>query len=241
MRYGIFSDVHSNLEALEAVLGALTQDRIDRLLCAGDLVGYGADPTPCLKSLREKTVQAVCGNHDQAVAGGMDLDWFNKPAQAAVLWTRANLPEAEQSVLKRLPYIWQDGQVTLAHGSLHEPERFHYVLDLETARASLHVQKTPVAFIGHTHVPGFFLQKGEEISFSRERQWRVDPVGKLLVNVGSVGQPRDGDPRACYCLYDTAAETVELRRVAYPVERTQEKIRKAGLPEFLAERLEYGY
>ena len=241
MRLCVFSDVHSNLEALESVLKAAASAKVDRILCAGDLVGYGPDPVACIQLLREHATQVVCGNHDWAAVGRLELEWFNEFARAGVEWTRQQLTDLERDYLKGCSLIWQDSDVTLAHGSLHEPEKFHYVLDTAHAGASLEIQKTPVAFIGHTHVPGIFIQEGSSVSFLRTPEIRIDRRLKYLINVGSVGQPRDGDPRACWCLYDMENATCEVRRVPYPVELTQAKVRAAGLPEFLAERLAYGY
>jgi len=243
MRLAVVSDVHSNLEALEAVLDAIDKVGVDQILCAGDMVGYGADPSACLRLLQERVGRAVLGNHDSAAVGEMALDWFNEAAAAAVRWTRDQLSPLERGTLQALELTWQssDGEVSLAHGSLHEPDKFHYLLDLNSAAQSFQVQKTPVAFIGHTHVPGVFREDGSKITFAREGEFRVKTGVKYLVNVGSVGQPRDGDPRAAFCLYDTAARTIEIRRVAYLLSQTQAKIRKAGLPEFLAERLAFGY
>jgi len=241
MRYGVFSDVHSNLEALEVVLSALVKEGVDQLLCAGDLVGYGPDPDQCLALLRTHKVQLVCGNHDLAVADGMDLNWFNQAAKEAVLWTRSRLPPSERDALKALPFVWENGEGTLVHGSLHEPDRFHYVLDAATASRSLDLQKTIVTFIGHTHVPGVFVQEGSRIDFTRQELLTIDPARRYLVNVGSVGQPRDGDPKACTCVYDTETQTLQTRRIPYPIEAVQAKMRKVGLPEFLAERLAFGF
>ncbi|MBI3312165.1 MAG: metallophosphoesterase family protein [Candidatus Omnitrophica bacterium] len=239
MRYGIFSDVHSNWDALEAVLRELRREKVDRLLCAGDLVGYGADPAACLGELRRQQVISVAGNHDWAAIGKLSADWFNPHARAAVEWTASQLAPNDRVYLEQLPLIWSDSEVTLAHGCLTEPERFHYVLDPGTAAAALSLQKTPLAFIGHTHVPVFF-QAAEETTCLPAGKTGVEPGQKWLVNVGSVGQPRDGDSRAAYCLYDTVQRSVEIRRAAYPVEAAQKKIREAGLPEFLARRLEMG-
>lgn len=241
MRYGILSDIHSNLEALEAVLSALGSERVDRLLCAGDLVGYGADPVPCVKRLRSNGVVAVCGNHDWAAVGRMPLDWFNEQAAAAARWTQGHLTSEEKAFLNELPLAWTDGQVSLVHGSFCEPAEFHYVMDFQEARLCLDLQKTPVAFIGHTHVPGFFQEEAGQVRFARPGRITLQQGRRTLVNVGSVGQPRDGDPRAAYCVYDSEGGSIEIRRAAYPLERTQEKIRMAGLPEFLAARLATGY
>jgi len=241
MRYGIFSDVHSNLEALEAILDAIEAERVDQLLCAGDWVGYGADPTACLAILRQRGVLSVCGNHDAAVAGQMDLDWFNPYARAALEWTSTQLSEGDRSYLRNLPLVWTDARLTLVHSSLHEPREFHYILNLSDAQASLRLQTTPVLFVGHTHSPGIFVQEGERVSFQRIWPLRIEPQRRYLVNVGSVGQPRDGDPRAAWCLYDSEEKALEVRRVPYPMERAQSKIQQAGLPGFLADRLAIGY
>jgi len=241
MRYGLFSDVHSNLEALEAVLKAVEKEGVDQLLCAGDLVGYGADPSGCLSLLKEKGVHSVCGNHDAAMTEKLDLEWFNPQARAALEWTSKQISPMERTALENLQFVWQNGDLTLVHGCLHEPEQFHYVLNLSDARESFRLQETPAVFIGHTHSPGIFIQEGTGFSFQRISEWLLNSRCRYLVNVGSVGQPRDGDPRACYCVYDTQTRTVQLRRVSYPIEQAQAKIRRAGLPEFLADRLAYGY
>ena len=240
MRYGVFSDVHANLEALEAVLRALDGENVDKLLCAGDLVGYGADPVPCLKRIQATGACVVCGNHDCVVAGAMPLDWFSDSARAAVEWTARQVPALEKEYLGSLPYTWKDGAVTLAHGALDAPKSFHYVTDPASAEACMKAQESSVAFIGHTHVPGVFLREGEGVRFLRAGRVQLESGQKALVNVGSVGQPRDGDPRAAYAVYDTAAGEVLIRRVPYPVEKAQAKIEAAGLPVFLAARLAMG-
>ena len=240
MKYGVFSDVHSNLEALEAVLRALEGERVDRLLCAGDLVGYGADPAPCLERVRTAGACVVCGNHDCAVTGRLGMDWFSENARVSLEWTAPRLPAAEKEYLGRLPYTWKDSEVTLVHSALDSPSSFRYVVDPEAAGTSFAAQETPVAFFGHTHVPGIFLLEQGMARFRRAERIALEPGQKALVNVGSVGQPRDGDPRAAYALYDSGSGVVEIRRVEYPVERAQRKIVEAGLPGFLARRLAVG-
>jgi diadenosine tetraphosphatase ApaH/serine/threonine PP2A family protein phosphatase len=240
MRYGIFSDIHSNLEAFEAVLGAVRKENPDKLLCAGDNIGYGADPGRCVELLQENSVQSVSGNHDWAVAGKMGTEWFNANAGSVVGWTHAHLRPEHLSYLASLPLTWNDGRVALCHGSFDQPEEFRYVFNSADAEASIQFQPTPVAFIGHSHVPGFFEQRPGGVHAAHAPEHPMNPERKLLVNVGSVGQPRDRDPRAAYCVYDTGLKKLWIRRVAYDIERAQKKIREAGLPEFLAQRLEVG-
>lgn len=241
MRYGILADIHSNLEALETVLGALERERPDRILCAGDLVGYGPDPAACLALIRQRRIPAVGGNHDWAVAGKLELAWFNETSGRAVEWTMQQLGEADRRWLGELPLLLRDAEITLVHASCHEPAQFPYLFDLVEVERSFTAQETPIAFIGHTHRPAVYTMEAGRVRGGALSEGKV-PVGeKVLVNVGSVGQPRDGDCRASYCLYDSKQNRLEIRRLPYHLERTQAKIRKAGLPEFLAQRLAVGY
>lgn len=223
MRYCIFSDIHSNLEALEAVLDAIRKEKPDRYLCAGDIVGYAANPSECIKIVRDLNCPIVCGNHDRAVAGMLDYSDFNDAAQAAVEWTKAVLNEWEKDYLRELPLLHEEGQITMVHGSLDKPEAFKYVFDEEAAAKTIKLCRTRTCFIGHTHSP-FECHLGT----------------KLLVNVGSVGQPRDGDSRAAYCLYDSEKDTLRIKRVEYDIKKAGAKILAAGLPEILATRLDKG-
>ncbi len=241
MRYGIFSDVHSNLEALTAVLTALAGDSVDRVLCGGDLVGYAAEPEACVAAVRQAAHGVVAGNHDWAVAGRFPFEWFQETARVALQWTTGQISPATAQYLAALPLTWRDEQVTVAHGTLHEPEAFHYLLDTRQAEASFKVQRTPVAFVGHTHVPVVFRREADgTVRVQRDPVVPLHPGLRYLVNVGSVGQPRDHHPEATYCLYDTAAARVEFKRVPYPVGITQGKIRAAGLPVRFADRLGHG-
>jgi diadenosine tetraphosphatase ApaH/serine/threonine PP2A family protein phosphatase len=250
MRYAILSDVHSNLEALTAVLDSLAPEHIDRYLCLGDTLGYGADPAPCLERLSALGAVIVAGNHDLACLGAFDLQWFNDVARAAVIWTRGRLGPAELETIRRLPLTAIEGPFTLVHGTLTHPERFEYLLELAQAIDTLAACQTLVCLVGHTHLPYV-------VEFDLGR-WRVTRAlskpGELsdvayedrpealryLINPGSVGQPRDGDPRASCALVDTERRTASIRRVAYDVATAQRKIREAGLPEFLAQRLSIG-
>ena len=250
MRYAVLSDIHSNLEALTAVLDALASERIGRYLCLGDLVGYGADPVACLQRLQAVDAVLIGGNHDLAAVGKVDPRWFNDAARAAVLWTRDQLSFPELDALRRLPLVATEGPCTLVHGTLNQPERFEYLVDLAQAVDTLRCCRTLMCFVGHTHVPlaleydrvqrrilRVFSEPGQlaEVEFQDDAE-RL----RYLGNPGSVGQPRDGDPRASFALLDTDQRRLSIRRVAYDVAAAQRKIEQAGLPKFLSERLAIG-
>jgi diadenosine tetraphosphatase ApaH/serine/threonine PP2A family protein phosphatase len=250
MRYAVLSDIHGNLEALTAVLEALAAERIDRLLCLGDIVGYGADPGACLERLTAAQAVSVSGNHERGCLGTLDLDWFNETTQAALLWTRAQLGFADLDTLRRLPLTASEGPFTLVHGTLRHPARFEYLIEAGQAIETLTICRTLMCCVGHTHVP-FFL----EYDRSQRRMSRVltrpeeltdvpfeddAATRRYLLNPGSVGQPRDGDPRASVAIVDIDARRVSIRRVPYDVAAAQRKIRQAGLPEFLSDRLAIG-
>lgn len=250
MRYGILSDVHSNLEALTAVLDVLMTERIDRYVCLGDLIGYGADPSACLSRLQALDAVSVAGNHDQACLGTLDVEWFNDAARAAIEWTRDQLSFLDMDFLRRLPLREVAGPCTLVHGTLRHPERFEYLVEVGQALDTLKVCRTLLCLVGHTHLPCVIeydrarhqltrlLSRPEEL----ETVTYVDrpDTMRYLVNPGSVGQPRDGDPRASCAVIDTDRHTVAIRRVPYDIATAQRKIRDAGLPAFLADRLAQG-
>lgn len=240
MRVLVVSDIHSNIEALHAVLGhAQRQGGFDAVWCTGDIVGYGADPGAVIDALRVLGATCVCGNHDLAACGRIGVNDFNPAAADAAIWTRGALSEAERDHLESLPLIERAEDVTLVHGSLREPE-WEYLLDHEGARAQFERQQTPWSIVGHSHLqficiehpegpPRFHMTSdGEEIMLDDTR---------VILNAGSVGQPRDGDPRAGYMLLDTGRRIVIWHRVQYDVSRTAAKIRAAGLPHILAARL----
>ena len=249
MRYAVLSDIYSNLEALTAVLDHLAAERIDRTLCLGDMVGYGADPAACLERLHALGAVMVGGNHDLACVGKCDVDWFNQAAKAAVLWTRDQLSVTDLDRLRRLPLTTVEEPFTLAHASLRHPERFEYLMDTASALDTLLACRTRFCLVGHTHLPCVV-----EYDRNRRRLLRVATLPAeladvayaetadrcYLVNPGSVGQPRDGDPRASAAIIDTGARRIAVRRIAYDIAAAQAKIRAAGLPAFLAERLAVG-
>lgn len=240
MRYGIFSDTHSNLEAFESVLKAMEGERLDRYICAGDIVGYGADFSRCIELTKEITDDVVCGNHDWGSVGLFDATHLNPRAKAAVEWTAGRLNEAEKEYLKGLKLIHEEDNFVVVHGSLHEPERFNYILDLSDAIENFYLMRKRLCFIGHTHSTVVFSKSGEDASYTRSPKIKLAKDASYIVNVGSVGQPRDGDPRACYVVYDEDEDSLEIRRVTYNIGRAQNKILNAGLPASLAERLSVG-
>lgn len=240
MRYGIISDIHSNLEALEAAIGALSNEKIDTLFCVGDVVGYGANPIECIEKIKKLCSTIVCGNHDVACVEEEYVKRFNEVARAAAAWTRDILKEKEVSFLKELGVVFKNRDLTLVHGTLEEPEDFHYMFDGYEAEKTLNLMENRVCFVGHSHVPGIFLRKNHDLKYFYKEKTKFENGDKLIVNVGSVGQPRDGDPRLCYSVYDTQKRVIELKRVPYDIKKAQKKIFKAGLPSFLGYRLGEG-
>ncbi len=236
MRIALLSDVHANLVALEAVLAALPA--VDGLWVMGDTVGYGPDPADTLALLRERQAVMVAGNHDLAVATGQGLEVFNPVAASAAMTHRKWLSAEDRDFLAALPTIEHAGGATIVHGSLRDPI-WEYVWDARSAYASLVAAESELSCNGHTHVPAVFQLDGDRVSSTLGRG-TVSLVGRVLVNPGSVGQPRDRDPRASWAVLDTEGRTVEFMRTAYDVAETQQRIRERGLPPFLADRLASG-
>lgn len=240
MRYGIYSDIHANLEALQAVFARLEQEKVDQYICLGDIVGYGANPKECIQMVLEKKSLVIAGNHDYAVAGKLNLEFFNHFAREAAIWTRKQLNNEEKQFLANLDLVQVVQDVlTIVHGTLNFPEMFDYIQTSYDAHLSLELLETPVCFFGHSHVPVTFLQ-GPTVSFSMEEEITIEKNRKTLINVGSVGQPRDENPMASCAVYDSELGNVTIHRVEYDIEGAIEKIINAGLPEILGERLRYG-
>ncbi len=240
MRVALLADIHGNLEALLAVLDAVSRAEADVVLCLGDVVGYGAEPRECIEELRSRNICGVAGNHDFAVSGKCDLDYFNAEARESVLWTRSRLSGEDLEFLGGLPLVYEGPMFSAAHGSFAAPEAFDYVLTPLDARVSFGSLGRPWGFFGHSHIPVSFVLNGDEIRASEEDLISLPPGAAALVNVGSVGQPRDFDARACFALFDGEKGTVELVRVEYEVEKAAGKIVGAGLPARNAYRLYLG-
>jgi len=243
MKYGILGDIHSNLGALQAVLDECERQGVDRLLSVGDVVGYGAAPRECLSLLAEVGAQVVKGNHDAACVGEIDLLSFNPYAREAALWTAEQLTAQERCTLAELPLTIDVEHCSVAHGTYHEPERFDYVQTTNDAEASLDTQPRLVCFVGHTHVPVTLLRSRDDpyrTAYTHETEVELNDVTRALINVGSVGQPRDENALAALGIFDSDANLYRLIRVEYDVEREAKRIRDAGLPHVLADRLHLG-
>lgn len=240
MRYGIFSDIHSNLEAFSAAIEAYKNERIERYLCIGDIVGYAANPSECIDKVRELKAVIVAGNHDWGACGRLDLEYFNPTAKEALKWTMGFLSKAESDFLSSLPLAYSEENFILAHGTLDSPEEFYYLDSMDEADRTFSILDKQVCFVGHTHRPGVFIERDNELFYKGLSSLQVEDNKRYIINVGSVGQPRDGDFRASFVIYDTAAKNVELKRIDYDFTAAQKKILRAGLPEFLARRLSEG-
>jgi predicted phosphodiesterase len=238
VRVGLLSDIHANLVALEAVLAAL--GKVDALWVTGDTVGYGPDPSETLALLRERSALLVQGNHDRAVATGEGIELFHDRAGVAARLHAEWLSSAERDELAALPTVRSVGRFTLCHGSLRDP-LWEYVTNSLTAGATLARSSTPFCCNGHTHVPALFREFPTGVRFIEPKQDHPYELNdRTLINAGSVGQPRDGDPRAAYAVIDTEAGTVTFYRSSYRVDETQRRIRARGLPEMFADRLAFG-
>lgn len=241
MLKAIFSDIHSNLQAYEAFIKDSKSEGVDKYYCVGDIVGYGANPRECIKITQQLNCPVVCGNHDWAAADKMPCNQFNEYAKEAVFWTQRNIDEADKNYLSNLPFVYEEENLTLVHGSLDAPEEFNYILDLESAANNIKLQKTKLCFIGHSHVSGvFFKADAGGIDYTEETQIKLEPNIYYLINAGSIGQPRDRNWRACYCLYDDEKNLLRFKRLEYDVKAASKAILSASIPAFLAQRIEEG-
>lgn len=241
MRYGIFSDIHSNLEAFEQVLKTFQLESIDKYLCIGDVVGYATNPKECIEKVKMLTMVTVAGNHDWASVDLFSVNYFNPVAREAIFWTKRNLDDQDRYFLSSLKLVYKNEDLTLVHGTLNEPQDFNYMTNSYTAFETFRLLETDICFIGHTHVSGVFVQdKDGHIDYKEVNYIDIKPEFKYIINVGSAGQPRDGNPKACYCIYDTDKKEAQLKRASYDIQATREKIIAAGLPRFLGDRLVVG-
>ena len=240
MKTAIISDVHANLEALQAVLKAIDERSVGRIFCLGDAVGYGASPNECLNLIRDRCKLVLLGNHDSASSGGPEIARFNPNAKAAALWTGKTLTAENREYLRRLPLSQRSDPWFFVHASPAAPRDWEYIFDRFDAEPQFQFFTEHCCFIGHTHQPAIFERSSAGAASLPPTQYRFDPIHRYIVNVGSVGQPRDRDPRACFLLLTEPARSIEFVRVPYDIEAAQEKIRAAHLPAVLAARLAKG-
>jgi diadenosine tetraphosphatase ApaH/serine/threonine PP2A family protein phosphatase len=242
MRLAVLSDIHSNLVALDAVLDDLARaPAVEEVWACGDIVGYGPQPNEVIARLRERNARAVMGNHDGAAVGMVEVAWFNDAAAIAIQWTAEVLTAESREYLAALPQRRVEGSLTAVHGSPRDPI-WEYVSSAAVAAASMGAFETRICLFGHTHFPMVYAQDDDGMHESIGAPGPAAPLpgGRLMLNPGSVGQPRDGDPASAYLLIDLDAQTLEFRRVPYDIERTQALMRDVRLPTWLAERLSHG-
>lgn len=240
MKIAIFSDIHGNLEALETVLSHIDQQGADELICLGDVIGYGANPNECVEIVRKRCKVILAGNHDFAATGKTDISFFNPYAKQAVQWTHNALKPENFEFIANLPLLNYDEDRIYVHATPSRPEQWGYIMSNMEALREFSFFARKVCFVGHSHFPVVIEFKDARCLFKQVEQLQFEADTRYIVNVGSVGQPRDGDWRACYITFDTETQTVQYYRLEYDVSSTQQKIRDAGLPDMLAERLVLG-
>jgi predicted phosphodiesterase len=243
MKYGILGDIHGNLSALRTVLERMDAAGVETLLSVGDVVGYGAAPRECIALLRECGAVVVKGNHDAACVNELDERTFNPYARAAVAWTRTVLGPEDKRWLRELPFVATLEHCQVAHGTLHRPELFDYILSLSDADPSLDDMTRPVCFVGHSHIPLTvmrFVDEPERTAYTYDAEIDLAETVRALINVGSVGQPRDENPDTAYALFDSETRRASILRSPYDIEAEVSRIARAGLPQVLGERLRLG-
>jgi len=243
MRYAIISDIHGNFPALKRVLQQLAEASIDKYLCLGDIVGYGAQPNECCEAIRKLDAISVRGNHEQGVLRPEFEQWFNAAARVCLVWTHDQLTAENYAFIESLEETAQIDNITICHGSIPDPD--FYITSPQGALPSFEAMTGDLGFFGHTHSAEYFVQReagelSEHRPAPRGTTWSMEAEHKYLVNPGAVGQPRDGNPKAAYAIYDEESGQIELRRVDYDIAATQQKMIAAGLPASMSQRLSHG-
>ena len=240
MRFAFISDIHANLEALEAVFKDIEGQDVDEIICLGDIVGYGANPNECADLVRQKCTYILLGNHDAAAVNLLATHHFNSHAKIAIEWTAANLNNDVHSFLLSLPLVLTRETLTLVHSTPYEPNMWYYITSLEEAAFNFQYFDTQVCLVGHTHIPIIIvLDAKKEVYVHQASQINFHGMeeSRILINVGSVGQPRDRNPDSCYAVLDTTLGDFFYRRVPYNIEKAQAKMKKIKMPDFLISRL----
>ena len=241
MKIALLSDIHGNLEALTAVLKDVEDHSIDQIASLGDVIGYGADPVPCLDLVRSACDIRLMGNHEAAVLGTQSTEQYNSAARAATDWTRRSLSDSDLEFISSFDLQSSIGRATMVHASPYEPGEWHYVFSISDAEQAFAMMETALAFHGHSHIPSIVVECPSGPPRSKAgHSFIPDFDNRYLINIGSVGQPRDNDPRACYVIFDDEEPMIEYQRVDYDIESAQSKMLAASLPEVLATRLAAG-
>lgn len=242
MKIGVISDIHSNLEGLEAVLRGLETERVDRVVCLGDIVGYGANPKECCETIMSICDLCTIGNHDAAITGKMDYSYYYDAAHFVLDWTKTQLSDACMEYLNKIPYSAEYEGILFCHGSPIDAQNFEYIFSIEQAKTLIqHFDKlSPLTLIGHSHLFKTFAFIESEVNDVLAQKFGLRKNYKYVISAGSVGQPRDYDSRAGYGVYDTETRTFEIKRVEYDIEKAANKIISAGLPSAFAKRLYMG-
>ncbi len=241
MRYGFFSDVHSNLEALKVVVADFQKEKLDKVFFLGDAVGYGPDPNECASLIDQMADVKLMGNHDYAALGLIETNLFNEYAQKSMEWTKSVLTEKSLKILSRFIMDHRFDQSYLVHSTPKEPQEWNYILDLDDAEENFNFFNKQVCIIGHSHFPVIIKKYDGRHCFLHDETWaKIEKGFKYIINIGSVGQPRDGSNQACYLIYNTEEKIATLKRLPYDFKKTQAKMKKWGLPQFLIDRLAVG-
>lgn len=241
MRLALISDIHANLDALETVLEHIDSQKIDVIHCLGDVIGYGPEPAACIEKIDSTCKVKLLGNHEYVALGLLKKDNMNPSAKSSAEWTQSQLGDREISFMADYDLQTEEESCQLVHSSPFEPDKWHYLLSMHEAKRALESLDQSVCFFGHTHIPMVFSVETDGTIRQRSgMDFKIDPNKKYLINVGSVGQPRDDDPRACYVIFDTSENSATFNRIEYDVKKAQSKMIAAELPEMLIERLEVG-
>jgi predicted phosphodiesterase len=241
MKYGFFSDVHSNLEALQVVMADFQKEKLDQVFFLGDAVGYGPDPNECTSLIDQVAEVKLMGNHDYAALGLIETSLFNEYAQKSMEWTTSVLTEKSLKILSSFPMDHRFDQSYLVHSTPKQPQEWNYIFDLDDAEENFKFFKRQICIIGHSHFPAIIKKYDGRHCFLEQETWtQIEKEFKYIINIGSVGQPRDGSNLACYLVLDSRKKRAALKRLPYDYEKTQAKMEKRGLPQFLIDRLAVG-
>jgi predicted phosphodiesterase len=241
MRYGFFSDVHANLEALKVVIADFEKEKLEKIFFLGDAVGYGPDPNECTSMIEDVSGVKLMGNHDYAALGLIETNLFNPYAQKSMEWTKSVCTEKTLKILSGFSMDHRFDRFYLVHSTPKEPQEWNYIFDLDDAEENFNFFNKQVCLIGHSHHPAIIRKYKDKHCFLHEDHWvQMDEGFRYIVNIGSVGQPRDGSNQACYLIYDVEEKRAVLKRLPYDYKKTQAKMKKKGLPQFLIDRLAIG-